>query len=83
MKTQLINFTIPKSLLKQVDSVAKKSSRSRSSLLREGARLIAKRAKQRKNDFFLIRQSAKEVNLSEEEAVLLIDKIRDELQINT
>ena len=83
MKTQLINFTIPKSLLKQVDSLAKKTARSRSSVLREGARLIAEQSKARKDDFSIISKSAKRINLSEDEAVLLIDRTRDKLQINT
>jgi len=82
MKTQLINFTIPNSLLKQVDFVAKKSARSRSSVLREGARFVANRMKARDNNFRMIRASAKKIDMTEEGAVRLVDKTRKELQIN-
>lgn len=82
MKTQLINFTIPKSLLRQVDLVAKKTARSRSSVLREGARLIANRVKEKDRNFRIITASAKRIDMAEEEAIGLIDKTRKGLQIN-
>lgn len=82
MKTQLINFTIPEKLLNELDSLAKKKERSRSSILREAARLITRRAKKRESDFARIKKSAKGVNLDEDEAIALIEKVRDKLQIN-
>ncbi len=82
MKTQLINFTIPEKLLKEVDLLAKKQTKSRSSLLREGAYLITRKAKEKKADFVAITKSAKSLGLDQDEAIILIDEVRDRLQIN-
>lgn len=38
MRSRLINFTIPKNLLEEIDKVAERESRSRSELLREAVR---------------------------------------------
>lgn len=80
MKTQLINFIIPDELLKKVDLLARKESRSRSEVLREAARRIIQESEQEKQDFRVIAKSAKRINLSENEAVALIDEIRSKLQ---
>lgn len=82
MQTQLINFTIPKKLLKKVDALAKKELRSRSELLREAARRYLGERRQRAKDFAAIRRTAKKINLSEEKAMALVDKIRDTLPMN-
>lgn len=82
MKTQLINFTIPNELLKKVDMLARRESRSRSELLREAARRVIQEAEQEKQDFRVIAKSAKRINLSENEAIALIDEVRSKLQIN-
>lgn len=39
MRSRLINFTIPKSLLEEIDKVAERESRSRAELLREAVRI--------------------------------------------
>ena len=82
MKTQLINFSIPKELLKKLDEFAKKETRSRSEVLREAVRRLTTEAEKRRQDFAAIRNSAKRINLQETEAFALIDKIRSTLPIN-
>lgn len=82
MATQLINFTIPKKLLKEVDLLAKKQLKSRSEILREAAMQLTKRTKEKERNFKAIYATAKKVNMSEQEAIKLVDKIRGELQIN-
>ncbi len=82
MKTQLINFVIPKKLLKEVDLLARRQAKSRSSLLREGAYLITREAKEKKVGFATVVKSAEGLGLAQDEAITLIDKVRDSLQIN-
>lgn len=82
MNTQMINFVIPKTLLREVDALAKKESRSRSEVLREAARKFVQEETGREEDFARIRASAKRINMSEEEAIALIDEIRDTLPMN-
>lgn len=82
MKAQLINFTIQKGLLEKLDFLAKKESRSRSELLREAVRRITSETEKREQDFNAIRTSGKKVNLLEDRAFALIDKIRFTLPIN-
>lgn len=82
MRTQLINFTIPEELLRQVDKIAKKESRSRAEFLREAARRLIREEKERQRDFTKISQAAKRVNLPENEAIALVDTLRAKLLIN-
>ena len=82
MQTQLINFTIPKSLLFNIDRFAKKVQKSRSELLREAIRRFLIEEKQRKNDFENIRKCAGRINMNEDKAMAVVDKIRRSLQIN-
>lgn len=82
MKTQLINFTIPKELLQQVDKIAKGQSRSRSEILREAARRLIREEKERQGDFATISQTAKRLNLSEKAAINLVEATRAKLPIN-
>lgn len=83
MQTQLINFVIPEKLLNEVDRLAKEDSRSRSELLREAIRLYLKEQTQRKDDFALIKKSAKRISMKEEEAIVSVDKVRRSLSSNT
>lgn len=82
MRTQLINFTIPEELLWQVDKIAKRQARSRSEILREAARRLIRDEKQRRDDFATITQAAKRLNLSENNAIALIEAARIKLSIN-
>lgn len=47
----MINFVIPKKLLRQADLLAKRESRSRSEILREAIRRYIQEAKKREEDF--------------------------------
>lgn len=77
MQTQLINFTIPKKLLKKVDILAKKELRSRSELLREATRRYLEEQRERKGFFDSIRKTAKRINLPEEEALKLAEEAKN------
>jgi len=80
--TQLINFTIPKKLLTEVDGLAKRQLKSRSEILREAAWQLTKRAKEKERNFRVIQASAERINMTEGEAIKLVDGIRNGLQIN-
>lgn len=82
MKSQLINFTIDDGLLKKVDGLAKKEAKSRSEILREAARRLVQESQLRAEDFVQITKSARRINMAEDEAVELIDKVRTKLGIN-
>ncbi|MBU1127360.1 MAG: ribbon-helix-helix domain-containing protein [Patescibacteria group bacterium] len=82
MQTQLINFTIPKKLLGKIDILAKSEFRSRSELLREALRIYLASEDIRKRSFEIVRIAGKRNNLSEEKAIKLVDKIRDNLPLN-
>ena len=76
MQTQMINFIIPRKLLKQIDTLAKKELRSRSELLREAARRYLEEQRQRKKLFVSIRETAKRINLPEEETLKLTEEAK-------
>ena len=82
MDTQMINFSIPTTLLQQMDRVAEEESRNRSEFLREAIRQYMQEREERKRDFALIRQSAERINMKEEEAFALVEKIRKSLPMN-
>lgn len=82
MKTQLINFTIPKELLEKIDRLAKKESRSRADLLREAVRRLTKEEQEHQQQFLAISASGRQINLPQDEAIALIDKVRATLPIN-
>ena len=82
MQTQLINFVIPVKLLNEVNILAKEDARSRSELLREAIRLYLKEQKARKEDFALIKKTAKRIDLSEEKASSIIAETRKKVPLN-
>ena len=82
MQTQLVNFTIPKILLTKVDLLAKKQAQSRAELLREAVRIYLASEEERRRSFAVIRAAARRNNFSEEEAVKLVDEVRDALPMN-
>ena len=82
MQTQMVNFAIPKKILIQADKAAFLESRSRSELFREAIKCYLNEREEKKKDFASIRRSAASLNLSEKEAMVLVDKARDELVIN-
>lgn len=82
MDTQMINFSIPTALLQKMDRVAEEESRNRSEFLREAVRQLIQEREERKRDFSLIRASAERINMREEEAFALVEKIRNSLPMN-
>lgn len=82
MDTQMINFSIPTTLLRRMDRVAEQDSRNRSEFLREAIRQYLREREERKQDFSLIRASAKRINMTEEEAYAFVEKIRNSLPMN-
>jgi len=82
MQTQMINFAIPKGLLREVDVLAKKEWRSRSELLREVIRRYLVEQNQRAEDFKTIRRAAKKTDLTESKAMASVGKIRKALPMN-
>lgn len=82
MDTQMINFSIPTTLLLQMDRAAQLESRNRSEFLREAIRQYIKERDERKRDFALMRRSAQRINMTEEEAYAYVEKIRNTLPMN-
>ncbi len=76
MNTQLINFTIPKLLLKNVDSMARQKKASRSEFLREAVRIYLEKEEVKTASFALIRKTAKKINLSDKQAIRLAEKAK-------
>ena len=73
----MINFTIPKKLLKKVDALAKKELSNRSELLRAALRRYLEEKNQRRDFFASIRQTAKRINLPEDEAMKLAEEAKN------
>ncbi|MBI5621013.1 ribbon-helix-helix protein, CopG family [Candidatus Gottesmanbacteria bacterium] len=82
MDTQMINFSIPTTLLRQMDRTAEIESRNRSEFLREAIRQYLQEREERQRDFALIRRSAERINMTEEEAYAYVEKIRNSLPMN-
>jgi len=82
MQTQLVNFTIPRKILAQVDNLAKAEARSRSELFRESIRRYLLEQVSQKEDFKRIKKAAARIDLDEERAIALVEKARDELLLN-
>ncbi len=82
MDTQMINFSIPTKLLRQMDRLAVQESRNRSEFLREAVRQYLQERDARKQDFTLVRRSAERINMTEEEAYAYVEKIRNTLPMN-
>lgn len=73
MSGSTVNISFQDELLKKIDSLAKKESRSRSELIREAARQYIQR-KQRWDELFVIGNAlGKEIEMSESE---LLDEIK-------
>lgn len=82
MQTQMVNFTIPKKILAQADKLAAKEFRSRSELFREAIRRYINEQKNKKEDFERIKKAALMINMNEEQAMILVEKVRNELPMN-
>lgn len=76
MDTQMINFTIPKKLLRAMDDVARRRARNRSEFIREAVRKFIDEEESTKAFFQAIRQNALRSNLTEEEAMQLAEEAK-------
>ena len=69
MNTQIINISLPKELLEEIDKRAQQESRSRSELLREAARVYLRRISSWDEIYKLGRKTAKKFGIKTEEDV--------------
>ncbi|MBI4990461.1 ribbon-helix-helix protein, CopG family [Candidatus Gottesmanbacteria bacterium] len=76
MDTQIIDFSIPKKLLQNIDRVAKATSRSRSEMIREAVRRILEEQEAKDLLFNSIRASSKKANLSEKRAAEIAEEAK-------
>lgn len=76
MDTQLINFTIPKSLLRDVDFMARQKRASRSEFLREAVRNYLQNEEARNASFSIITKTAKKINLTDKKVSQLVDEAK-------
>ena len=67
MKTGTVNISFQKSLLRQIDDVAKEEARSRSELVREAARMYIERKTRWKEVFAYGKMQAKKLGLKEKD----------------
>lgn len=78
MNTVTFNVSFPKPLLKRIDSMAKRESRSRSDLLRTAVRMYVERHKRWETIFAFGREQAKRLRLKREDVNRLIAESRRE-----
>ena len=71
MTTQLINFTIPKPLLKNVDDLAREKKSNRSELLRNAVRNYLEKEELRIASFKIIKNTAQRINLTDKQTTKL------------
>lgn len=76
MSVTTVNVSFPRALLKTMDRLAKRESRSRSELLREAARLYVERKQRWEKIFALGRQQAKRLNLKPQDVESMIAQYR-------
>lgn len=76
MNTQMINFSIPKKLLKEMDQAAKETARSRSEMIREAVRRLLDEQEEKELLFNSIRAGSKKANLSEAEVAELVEEAK-------
>lgn len=76
MSTQLINFTIPKLLLKDFDNLAREKRSNRSELLRNAVRNYLEKEELRNAAFDLIRKTGRKINLTDKLALKLAEEAK-------
>ena len=78
MRVVTVNISFPKQLLKTMDALAKRESRSRSDILRSAARVYVERHKRWEQIFAFGREQAKRLRLKPEDVSRLIAESRRE-----
>jgi CopG family transcriptional regulator / antitoxin EndoAI len=76
MDTQMINFSIPKALLKKLDAVAKKDTKTRSEALRDAVRVYVTQQSSWEDLFDLGKERAERMNLKQKDVEALVDEVR-------
>ena len=76
MRTATVNVSFPRALLKSMDRLAQRESRSRSELLREAARFYVERKRRWEEIFAFGRQQAKRLGLKPHDVESLIAESR-------
>lgn len=76
MSTQLINFTIPKILLKDFDNLAKEKQSNRSELLRNAVKNYLEKEELRTASFEIIKNTAQKINLTNKQAIKIGEKAK-------
>lgn len=76
MNTQMINFSIPNILLQNIDKVARKTSRSRSEIIREAVRRLIEEQEEKEILFKLIADTGKKADLAEDKVVELVEEAK-------
>ncbi len=76
MVSTTVNISLPRELLKQMDRVAKRESRSRSELLRAAARMYVEQKRRWDRLFAYGRQHARRLGLKPGDAQSLITEYR-------
>ncbi|MBN2541919.1 ribbon-helix-helix protein, CopG family [bacterium] len=80
MSTSTVNISFKKDLLKEIDELARKESRTRSELIREAARLYIERKSKWKRVFAFGEEQVNKFNLKEEDVEKEIKKIRSRVK---
>ena len=76
MQTQIINFSIPKPLLKALDDLAKNEVKTRSEALRDAIRTYVSQKKGWEDVFLFGKKKSKELKLKPNQIETIIDKYR-------
>jgi len=67
MKTSTVNIAFKDDLLKDIDEIAQKESRSRSELIREASRMYIDKKKKWESMFEIATKHAKDIGLTEKD----------------
>ena len=76
MKVNTVNISFRPDLLKKIDQVAKKESRTRSELIREAARMYIEKKDRWKNIFAFGDRQTKKLGLTEKDVAVAINDFR-------
>lgn len=76
MSVNTVNISFQKELLKQIDTISKEESRSRSEIIREAARMYIERKERWKRIFSFGEELQKKTGISEEDIISEVRAVR-------
>ncbi len=76
MSANTVNVSFQKELLKQIDTISKEESRSRSEIIREAARMYIERKERWKRIFSFGEELQKKTGISEEDIISEVRAVR-------